>query len=1196
MSLKGTVWAPIGPSPINESGVQDNGLVTAIAVSPTNPNVIYLGTAGGGVWRSFDGGANWIPLSDRQLSLAIGEPGALAIDPTNTNVIYAGTSGRLIFRTFSSITATFTPVQAGIYKSADGGASWILLGSRIPANNSGNANQFAGQQCNVIIVDPANGKIVYLASDNGIFISADGGQNWTQGAGVGGDAQSMVLDTSSPTGSRILYAGITGQGVFRSGDGGGNWNAILSGATPVLANALCAAPPCIPTRGFGRFSVALAPPVSPPNAAGVQVLYATMEGTPVNGLPTDAPNPVGVFLSTDQGTTWNQRTAAAMPPVTYGGYCLHIAVDPASPGNGNNDILYIGNRDQAVSIDSGNTFTAISGVHSDTHAWAFIPQPGASSSIVLCGTDGGLVRSSDTGATWTTLNTGGLQTSLFYNIDVRPDPTASVTVGALQDNSLETTSGGSGLGWQAGGADGFAIAYDGTIAGQVYGCENSGTAPQTRILRSTDDGVSFPTDITPWGTTSDQGGPPPSPYIAPIATDPSTGGIVYALGNQNLWQSQAGGNPGSWRIIFPNVGGGGNDIDVAPTNGNSVVLAVGSRVFVSTNALAATVGPPSGVTFAEIKGLPGRNVARVAFDPVDPTTIYAVLGGLNGGGSGNGHVFRATVASLSWTDLSPPLDIPFSALALDGSDTPTTLYAGTEFGVLRSVDLGSSWSILDDIHFPHVPVMDLALRNGVLRAGTYGRGVFEFAVPSGPVVAVSLEDNLVFGTLCKGPAYLTLKVFNVGMKDLVITSVQRLMGSAAFAVLSTPGTPLILAAGEEIEFTVRYAPTAAGIPDVAVIRINSNDAMAPFVDVTAMGSLGAGKVATAIPDSGDFGDVCLGTLADELLTINNPGDCPLSISNVTSSSADFQVPGVLSYPLRVNPGGSIDVAIRFRPSSFGAKSGTIRILSDDPAGPHSVRVSGTAPAPRMSLILADTGDFGKICVGSFVDRPLVLNNSGKCTLTVTGIVSSAADFIVPDVSSFPNAIGPGDSLSLPIRFAPTSLGAQSATITVNSDDPVGPRTLTVSGFAPSGKLAVSGSTTFGGVTACCCADRTLSICNTGDCALHVTSVRFKRKSHHWKLLHNPFPATLHAGSCLDLVVRYKATEKCPRCCELIIESDDPDTPVKTLEMLAYAIWDPCGCKACCDDCSKGCCSKVHHASCCRQGYPCCDDDNCDDDD
>jgi hypothetical protein len=81
-----------------------------------------------------------------------------------------------------------------------------------------------------------------------------------------------------------------------------------------------------------------------------------------------------------------------------------------------------------------------------------------------------------------------------------------------------------------------------------------------------------------------------------------------------------------------------------------------------------------------------------------------------------------------------------------------------------------------------------------------------------------------------------------------------------------------------------------------------------------------------------------------------------------------------------------------------------------------------------------------------------------------------------------------------------------------------------------------------------------------------------------------------------VVIRYKANEKCPRACELIIESDDPNLPVKTLEMLAYTMWDPCNCKDCCEDCRKGGCDKHHHETCCRQGYPCCCDDDEDDED
>jgi hypothetical protein len=135
------------------------------------------------------------------------------------------------------------------------------------------------------------------------------------------------------------------------------------------------------------------------------------------------------------------------------------------------------------------------------------------------------------------------------------------------------------------------------------------------------------------------------------------------------------------------------------------------------------------------------------------------------------------------------------------------------------------------------------------------------------------------------------------------------------------------------------------------------------------------------------------------------------------------------------------------------------------------------------------------------------------------------------------------------------------------------------------------------VPACCREERVISICNVGDCKLHVSSVAFKRKNRHWKLINNPFPATLHPGSCLAVVIRYKATEKFPRSCDLVITSDDPTTPVKTLEVLATTIWCEYGCKKCCDDCRKGNCNKRHcDPSCCKKCYEDSQDEDDDDDD
>jgi len=1145
-----------------EGTQRDNGLVTAITPNPNNPNVLYIGTAGGGVWRSRDGGTTWTPLFDRQAILGIGEPGGIAIDPTNTDILYVGTSQRILLGDANPTIFNAPDPAPGMFKSQDGGNSWVLLGSGFPSGNSGNAlSTFRNNNINVIVVDPADSSTIYCASANGVWVSADAGQNWTLGANTGGgDVRSLVLDTSSPANARILYAGISGSGAFTSTDGGLTWTAILTAATPAVATALT-------TGSFGKVIVVLPPPTSPPNPAGVLFIYVTLAGQ------GGAPDPVGIFLSNDQGATWSQRTATGMPQRTQGGYSFDMAIDPASPGDGANDIIYFGTVGQARSTDAGATFNSLSGLHADTHVWSFAPQPAPTPSIVFCGCDGGISRSTDNGATWTPLNAGGLQTGLFYNIDVKPDAGASVIVGAMQDNAIETTAGAVAPGWtDTSGGDGWDVAYDGGVAGQVF--SSSGfysPAPCTLVFRSTNDGQSFPTNVTPWTTASDTGC-----YLAPVTTDPTNGGIVYVSGSQNLWQSRDGG--GTWRIIgtFGRTG----DVDVAATNGNNVVIAVGTQVFITTNALATT-----GVAFNNItRNLPGRTVTRARIDPVDPTIVYAVLGGFSG--SSGGHVFRTSIAAASWTDISPvnslgeQVNVPFNALALDGTDTPTTIYAGTDLGVLRSMDGGLSWSILDDLHFPRVQVSDLVFNPaaGVLAAATYGRGVFKFTIPSGPAIAVELQDNLDFGIVCSGTHYLTLTVDNVGVADLVISNVQRLVGSSDFTVLATPATPVTVAPGEEIDFTVAYTPSAPGVLEIAIIRITSNDPTAPVVDLAVTGIRGTGILATAIADSGDFGSSFLGSFRDMPLVLNNTGSCKLSIFNITATPAQFEAPSVASFPLVISPGAALDVPIRFSPTAFGATAGTVTISSNDPASPHTIRVTGFAPSPRLVLAIADSGSFGNCCIGSSVDEPLLISNSGDCTLTVDAITVSAGAFSAPEVLTFPLKIEAGNAIDVPIRFEPRVLGPATAVITVTSDDPAGPGTVTVTGDAPPGKLAVTGSAFFGGVKCCRREQRRLSICNVGACALYVAEVELKRHRRPFRLLHNPFPATLHPGSCLDVVIEYHAVERVARVRELVITSDDPTDPVRCVDVVAWTDWEECCKEGACDcrkqgrehDCGKGC--------------------------
>ncbi|HEX4066359.1 MAG TPA: choice-of-anchor D domain-containing protein [Acidobacteriaceae bacterium] len=329
----------------------------------------------------------------------------------------------------------------------------------------------------------------------------------------------------------------------------------------------------------------------------------------------------------------------------------------------------------------------------------------------------------------------------------------------------------------------------------------------------------------------------------------------------------------------------------------------------------------------------------------------------------------------------------------------------------------------------------------------------------------------------------------------------------------------------------------------------------------------ASLLSVLVPDRGNFGNCCLDSFVEETFTLNNPGFATLLIWNIKSSLPAFEVPSVTSFPLAVARGDSIDVVIRYQPTAIGVQGGTITIFSNSLFSPQTIRVAGTGVAPRLTLAIADTGNFGEACVGSFRDEPLVLNNSGHCTLQVNAVTSSSPEFLTPEVLAYPITVAAGTSVALPIRFQPTHHGAAAGVITVASNDARGPQSVRVSGNAPAGKLAVCGSTYFGEVD-CGVAQKTLSICNVGDCKLRVTSVEFSRKRRNFRLIHNPFPATLHPGSCLGVVIEYRASCE-PECCELVIKSDDPTDPAKVLDVVAFTCCEKkCGCET--KSCSCGC--------------------------
>lgn len=377
-----------------------------------------------------------------------------------------------------------------------------------------------------------------------------------------------------------------------------------------------------------------------------------------------------------------------------------------------------------------------------------------------------------------------------------------------------------------------------------------------------------------------------------------------------------------------------------------------------------------------------------------------------------------------------------------------------------------------------------------------------------------------------------------------------------------------VATGPEVVNTIVSIPPGvpAGVYDLVVV---ANGIPSDPVPVTIAAALPA--IAANLEDGGDFGDIC--GPAYLTLRLFDVGGAPLIVDQVQAlpPGGGFAVLPQPPTPLTIGPGGQVDFTVAAAPGAPNtAQTGTIRIVTNDPVTPVlDLEVAAVTGAGRLSTIIADQGDFGKACPGSVHDEPLTLCNSGHCPLTVQAITSSSADFVVPEVLSYPLVIGSGDALAVPLRFQPSGPGSFSATITIDSTDPAGPQEVAVSGQALAGRLAVTNSVRLcspcPGPECCGDAETTVSVGNVGACALHVSSVGFRRECHHLSLAGNPFPAVLPPGCSLSVIIRYEGSCE-PECCELVIESDDPTEPVKTVDVTAYPRCRSTGERACgCDE-------------------------------
>jgi photosystem II stability/assembly factor-like uncharacterized protein len=419
-----------------------SGRTNSIAFHPTNANIMYIASAGGGVWKTTNGGNNWTVLTDALSNLAGGD---ITIDPSNPNVLYYG-SGELNYSLDSHY-------GDGIFKSTDAGVTWVKVApySMCPSYSK-------------LLVDPTNGNIIYAAGSSGIFKSTNAGTNWSQVFSLG-NINALVMDY---TNSQILYmttSAASGVGAVRKTTNGGlNWTSLSGG---------------LPTTGAGRAPIAM----SDIDPLTLYVGFAKSSGGSL----------LGVYKTTDGGVSWTLQNSTTNYMGTQGWYDNALAIK-----NGSTTTIVTGGLDLYSSTNSGTTLTkktawatsfAEQFCHADIHSLAYNPLNGR----LYCCSDGGVYSSSNDGANWVDHN-ATISTLQYQSADYDP-VNPNLMQGGCQDNNKQYSTN-NGLAWiQRTTGDGGYTIIDAENPSYVYGQYVNGS-----IQRSANAGVNF-TDITPTGST-----------------------------------------------------------------------------------------------------------------------------------------------------------------------------------------------------------------------------------------------------------------------------------------------------------------------------------------------------------------------------------------------------------------------------------------------------------------------------------------------------------------------------------------------------------------------------------------------------------------------------------------------------------------------------------------------------------------------
>lgn len=772
LNLDPTQFTSLGPSPLDMNGCQGcfnfgivAGRTNVIVSDPVDDSIAYLGSDGGGVWKTTNccsSGTTWTPVTDDSTlnSIAIGD---ITLDPNDHDTVYAGT-GDLRY-------GSYTFGSAGLLKSTDAGATWAMKGedvfNPIYDETVGEFPQY--QAIGKVRVNPRNSSQVAVTTKQGVFFSYDSAENWSGPCYTNGFTSQRQDGTGlevadNGTGTDIWVAiGTRGHNTTVQADldqNGANgiyhttWPASGCPASWTLQNSGWPAGTGggvgFPTNSLGRIDMTISP--SDPD-----VLYAEVADVTTRGL-------LGVWRTGNGGTTWTQvATPSDLLGCSGDGsqnwYDQGLAVDPNDP-----DTVFMSTVDVFRSTNGGDTFTnttcgyAGGSVHVDQHALAFVD---GDSSRILAGGDGGVYYSSNATAgsmSYTQLN-NSLSTIEFYSGDITANFATSANPGinaGAQDNGsmIKIWSGDPGPATWNGtlGGDGMYARIEPVLENNWYAESQVGNL---RVSKTGPTG----TYVDARGGWSGDRVPFIMAYELYKYDCPGTGCKHMIAGTHRVWETIQGAIPkNSWRVNSPDLTKGTladrsiinqlaysvTDSAIAIVGTNDGNVQIGFNMGQGTTNSATWVNVTNGNAV-----LPNRPVMDVATHPVTPTIGYAALGGFDENTPTTpGHVYMvtcdATCSTFTWANKSGNLpNIPVNSI-LGNPKFPTQVFAGTDWGLYFTDDITATsptWTKFT-AGLPSAMIWDMSIDRGftTLALFTRSRGAFAWPLPTGPS-AVELSFN-----------------------------------------------------------------------------------------------------------------------------------------------------------------------------------------------------------------------------------------------------------------------------------------------------------------------------------------------------------------------------------------------------------------------------------------------------------------------